>query len=203
MSTGVRRAEAKDCRDVAELHRNFLPESFLGTLPLPFLRLLYSALCDWEKGILLVVEENGKIKGFLSGTVNTRKFFAYFKKTRFFRGAVSLLPVLIRKGAFIRIRETVLYGSRNENNASFPEAELLSIVVAGSAQGQGLGNRLFDAFAEWCAAQGVKKFKIAAGEQLEKANSFYRSRGCEIIGECRVHKQERSIVYSYNTEREK
>ena len=67
----IRNAKFSDCREIARIHKNCLDKSFLATLGEKFLTLFYKALVEYENGILIVAEDNGKVIGFVSDITNT------------------------------------------------------------------------------------------------------------------------------------
>ena len=72
---GIRKTRDSDIRDVSMLHKEHINSGFLSSLWTPFLSMLYRSLVDFGKGILLVAENEGKVIGFVSGTIKTGEFY--------------------------------------------------------------------------------------------------------------------------------
>jgi GNAT superfamily N-acetyltransferase len=58
-----------------------------------------------------------------------------------------------------------------------PRAELVSMYVAGSLRGAGVGGRLVDGFVGWARARGAARLQVDAYAANEAALGLYRSRG--------------------------
>jgi len=70
-SIEIKNAHFSNCREVAKIHKECLTKSFLATLGEKFLTVLYKALIEYRRGILLVAEDDGKIIGFVSEITDT------------------------------------------------------------------------------------------------------------------------------------
>ena len=108
----IRKAKSLDYLYVAKIHKKCLDKSFLATLGEKFLRLLYKALVEYKKGILLVAEDDGKIIGFVSATANTGDFYRYFLKKKFIKASFLLLPKAINLNTLRKIFETLKYSKK-------------------------------------------------------------------------------------------
>jgi len=192
----IRTSNFNDCLSVAELHAKYLDKSFLGTLGSAFLTLLYRCLAHFQKGILLVAEYDGKVVGFVAGTINTGKFYKYFLKQNFFRIGFTLLPKIFDTKIIKKLWETATY-SKKDLSVSVPDAELLSMAVEEEFQGKGISKELFKKLVIEFHKKGINEFKTIAGNKLVKANKFYQKIGCEKIGEVEVHEGDISTVYMF------
>lgn len=195
----IRKANFDDCSSVAKLHKEYLNKSFLGTLGPDFLSLLYRSLVDFEKGILLVAESEGKVIGFVSGTIKTGEFYKYFIKRNYSGIVFVLLPRIFSIKIIKKIIETAKY-SKKDLGISVPDAELLSMAVADGFQGKGIAKQLFEKFIAEFHNKSMNGFKIIAGNELVKANKFYRKMGCEKISEIEIHNGDTSTVYTFKNE---
>ena len=63
------RATEKDSMQIAQLHKAFIPTGFLSQQSLNFLNALYLFLAIHE--IVYVIKEEGRIVGFIAGSLNT------------------------------------------------------------------------------------------------------------------------------------
>ena len=59
---------SSDYRTVASLHCDYINQSFLATLGVPFLSLLYEAIDKDSESILLVERVDHSVVGFVAGT---------------------------------------------------------------------------------------------------------------------------------------
>lgn len=192
----IRKTRDSDIRNVSALHKEHINSGFLSSLGAPFLNILYRSLVDFEKGILLVAENEGKIIGFISGTVDTNVFYKYFLKRNFFRIAFVLLSKVFSINVIKKVLETAKY-SKKDLEISVPDAELLSMAVAENFQGKGIAKQLFEKLVNEFHDRNINEFKIIAGNQLDEANKFYQKIGCKKIGEIEVHKGNFSSVYTF------
>lgn len=168
----------------ARLHRQGIPEGFIASLGEPFLRALYEAIVTSSRAFGFVALDRGEVCGFVTCAETVRGVYSSVLKRRFFRLAWSVLPRMARPGNLRNLWETFRYPARAE--AGLPEAELLSIAVAESARGGGVGRRLFERCVEEFHRRGVPAFKIMVGEGLP-ANGFYQRLGCRAAGLYRHH----------------
>jgi len=196
MNMRIRKAEFKDARELAEIHVKFLPESFLCTLGEKFLALLYKAMIGSENGIVIIVEDDERVAGFISGTTDMRKLNAFFRRKNFFKAFFLLFPRMFRPSVCRKIIEDVFYSIRKPA-ASLPDAELLSIAVKKDYRGKGVGAKLFAALVCEMREKKINNFKILVGENLKDAQKFYERMGCEAAGKEELHKGEVSKVYIF------
>ena len=184
-------------REIAKIHKKCLAKSFLATLGEKFLALLYKTLVEYKRGILLVVEDNGKIIGFVSATADTGGFYKYFLKKKFIKAGFLLLPKANNLNILRKIFETLRYSKKNKINILLPKAELLSIAVKEDYQRKGVAQQVFKALAKEFYKNGINEFKIVVGDSLLGAKKFYRKMGCIKVGEFELHRGERSEIYIF------
>lgn len=197
MSIHIRKAQPPDCPRIAVLHKELLPMSFLASLNRRFVSLLYKALLCWERGVVLVAEDNKEVVGFVCGVPDTSCFYKYFLKRNFMHAGFLLLPQIVKKGMLRNILKTFKYGSRKVNDYSL-KAELFSIALTSTYQGKGVGEALFRQFVGEFHDMGIKRFKVIVGCSLARAQRFYQKMGCKKSGETESHKGKKSEIYVYN-----
>lgn len=56
-------------------------------------------------------------------------------------------------------------------------ARLESMFVLDEFRGQGIGTKLFQAFADWCRSKGVGRLRVVAYPQNKKGINFYKKNG--------------------------
>lgn len=189
----VRRAKEEDCEEVARLHGENISGGFLSSLGAGFLKYVYMTAVLSEGAYLYVLEDGGKIAGFIAGAEDTGKFYGEFLKKYFFRAGFRLAFKLMNPVNIKRVFETLSYPSKTEG--SFPKAELLSMAVQKGLRGRGAGSMLFGSFVEGMKERGVKGFMTAAGSDLEGACRFYERRGGRLHSEIEIHKGRKSRIY--------
>jgi len=190
----IRNAELSDCLRLAKMHKECLNRSFLGTLGEGFLAVLYRALVEYEDGMLIIAEDDDRTVGFISGAVDTGRFYNYFLKRNLFSTTFLLVPKLFKIDVIRKVLETLRY-SRVVPTISLPKAELLSVAVTGDYQGKGVGGMLFNGLTTEFIKKDVKRFKVAVSTQLSRAQKFYEKMGGKFHSEVEVHKGESSKVY--------
>lgn len=180
---------------VAEIHMRGIKQGFLSSLGVRFLSLMYQAIDETENSALIIAREEGKIIGFVSGTLSIDDVYrSMLKKRR--RLFAALLPSLFSPRRLVRILEIGLYGrKRPAAEAALPSAELLSISVAGEFRGKKHADRLYQDLIRFFQSRQVPNFKIVVGESLAPARRFYQRMGAKAMGSTEVHKGEKSIIY--------
>ena len=183
-----------DYKEVARLHHDCLNESFLGTLGIPFLTLLYEAIDKDNESVLFVKRENNVIVGFVSGTNRIGQIYRQLILNPF-RLIFSLKSCLLSPSKIYRIIEVLLATNQDDNSIYLPKHELLSIAVSPDYQGSGHAENLFKNLCTYFKSKGVRSFRIVVGSNLSKAHNFYNKMESVPVKEIQVHKGSNSIVY--------
>lgn len=141
----VRRALIKDCTVLAKLHISGLRTGFLSELGAPLLSSLYRYLIIHQK--VWVYEENGKVLGFISLSLNGHGMMRQFViqnplfLMRFFV-RILFKPALLKK-AFETFKAPVKSSVNSEiSRSGLDMPELLSIAVSNKVQAKGIGTAL-------------------------------------------------------------
>ena len=192
----IRESQLVDCLSIAKIHKEYLNRSFLGTLGERGLTLLYKTLVEYEESILIVAENNGKVIGFISGSMNVGDLYKYFLKRNSLKAFFFLLPRFINVSIVKKVLETLRYPKR-DLEISLPEADLLSIAVMEDYQGKGISKQLFKALVNEFDKRGTSEFKIIVGTSLSRSQKFYKNLGCINFGKFELHKGEKSEVYVF------
>ncbi len=192
----IRPAQKQDCQEVAKIHAKQINTGFLSELGEKFLYSFYSAMTDSENAFLLVAEDNSRIVGFISGCFDLGGFYKEFVK----KNKLKILPVLLKKifnlGTANKIFETIKYSKKEKKD--LPSAELISIAVLDEFQGRGLAKELLNGLVDVMKERGILIFKVVVGENLGRANSFYKKNGFVFHSTESVHKNRPSSIYIYN-----
>lgn len=189
----IRKANSSDCQSIAELHKRNLDQSFLGTLGVNFLRLLYQALVLYPGGFLIIAAESDEIVGFVSGVDNVKKFYKFFIGKKWPQAIFTLLPNLFSINNLKKIFETSRYG-KHQDDIIAPDAELLSIALDEKYRGRGISAQLFERLAREFTTGGIHQFKIIVGASLLPARKFYQKMGCVNVAKTEIHHGQESEV---------
>jgi L-amino acid N-acyltransferase YncA len=192
-SVKVRESSIADCPTVAQLHKNYIRGGFLSSLGTSMLELIYEAITSSLHSVCLVSEDNGKIIGYISATVNVADFYKDFLRRNTFKAGWILLPRMFNWKTAKGILETLFYPQRKA--AALPDAELLSIVVEKDYRERGVSGELFEALTEELRKRKVHEFKVVVGANLVSACKFYERMKGVLKAEIEVHKNEKSLVY--------
>lgn len=129
----VRNAKKDDVQKIVKIHDERFSGFFLSTLGRPFLKIFYTAFLK-EPAVLLVLEDEGEIKGFAAGSRNNNSFFKKLLKNNLFQFASVGIEILIKNPAALKRMRS------NANSAeiiNFNFAELLSIATFKNSKGYG------------------------------------------------------------------
>lgn len=181
-------------QQVARLHAENINQGFLASLGAPFLALLYEAIDANDSGVLLIVQRNGQVVGFLSAAEGMRSIYRQLLR-RWLRLVFALLPALVSPRKLWKIAEILLLSTKNKALGGLPNAELLSLAVAPAHRRAGDAGQLFQALVNHFGERDVKDFRIVVGERLASAHCFYTKMGALAVGRIEVHGGEPSVVY--------
>ncbi|ASR42840.1 hypothetical protein BEN78_05030 [Xanthomonas citri pv. mangiferaeindicae] len=183
-------------RQVAELHVRCLDRSFLATLGVGFLTLMYRALDESDSTLLLVHREGDAVVGFVTGGASMGPVYKRMLRSPL-RLGLNLAPAMLQPSKLRRILEILRYtrGAAAQPDLELPTAELLSLAVAPEWRGRSIAESLYRALEREFRARGVTAFRIVAGTSLAPAHRFYRRMGAEPVAEIEVHDGEYSVVY--------
>jgi ribosomal protein S18 acetylase RimI-like enzyme len=178
------------------MHQQCLPGSFLSCLGTAFLTRLYGCICAYKGGVLLVaVDSDNRIAGFISAADNTTQLYRFFLARHWLCAMIHLPPRILRLPTMVRVWETVSYGFKR--NERVPKAELLSLAVAPQSRQHRTGSALFHGLVAAFGQMNIGSFVVTVGGHLEPANAFYRSLGCRVVSQTVVHHGQTSNVYAY------
>lgn len=181
-------------RAVAYLHFEHINKGFLSSLGVPFLTLLYEAIDENKDSVLIVEKVNGKVIGFVSGTVGLGPIY----KQLFFRIhrlVWALIPSILVPSKIYKVLEILLLNRSDKLLMNLPRQELLSIVVSPTYQGQGYAEKLFVSLCDHFKGNNLSQFRIVVGGKLARAHAFYTKLGSTPIAEVEVHKGQYSVIY--------
>lgn len=183
----------QDSLQMAKLHKAFIPTGFLSQQSLNFLQALYLYLIKHE--IVYVVKEEGKVVGFIAGSLHTEGLFK-----RFFKSNIGLLMKFALNNLFSvkflrKAVETLKAPQKtavNDSGSTMPE--LLSIVVDQNYAGRGYGKKMLGCLEEELKTNHAQAYKVIVGSMLE-ANRFYADNGFAKEKEIELHRGDLSYIY--------
>lgn len=180
-------------RDVARLHASGIDRGFLSRLGPAFLVQLYRAIDESPGGIVLAEHKDGRIVGFVAGSVGTTSL-----SRRLLRHpvalAASLLPVAWRPSVWRGVLETIRHAAPGEP-AGLPKAELLSLAVDPDHRREGIAERLYRQLQQEFQHRGCPRFRIVVGDSLVPAHRFYRTMGARPEAAVILHRGAKSTIY--------
>lgn len=185
----LRSALSGDHRGIAGLHAEMIASGFLSSLGRPFLGHLYRAMISSERGRVFVAVRSGSVVGFVAGSDDTTAFYKEFLRKHFLAAGLRLIPALARPTTWRRLWETLRYGG----HATRARAELLSMAVAPSAQGRGVGADLVAALLDEAQESGIAAMTVVVGADNDRAIRLYMSGGFQDPVEMEVHRGSPSV----------
>ena len=167
----VRKATSKDINSIVEIHMERFSSFFLTTLGKSFLKVFYRAFLK-NPGVLLVLEDEGSVKGFAAGSRDNRSFFKKLLKNNLFEFGMSGVRIFFTNPAALK-RMATNAGRSEKNNLIF--AELLSIATLKNKKGY--GKILLDEFEKEIAKENKENLPISLTtdfDENDKAVQFYK-----------------------------
>jgi ribosomal protein S18 acetylase RimI-like enzyme len=155
-----------------------------------FLGHLYRRICLTPTAFLLVAEDSNDVVGFVAGSGDIRRLYRTFVLRDGIRAAASVAPRLVRNRR--RVLETLRHGSQDDGTDR--GTELLSIAVAPSHRGHGLGQQLVTAFLDVADAAGADGAYVVVGADNHVATALYRRAGFATASEFELHAGTTSLL---------
>ena len=173
----IRKANKKDIKSIVEIHMARFSSFFLTSLGKNFLKTFYKAFLK-NPGVLLVLIDEGEIKGFAAGSRDKRGFFKKLLLNNISEFVFSGIQILITKPS--ALKRIALNASKSEkNNLIF--AELLSIATLSNKKGY--GKILLLEFEKEITRENIENLPISLTTDYhdnDKAVQFYKDCGYEV-----------------------
>lgn len=185
----IRLASLPDVPAIVRLHQAEFKGLFLAEMGPRFLRHYYEAFLAHPEGIGHVADREGRVVGFVVGTLREAAYRAAVRKRRIPMALASLARVATRPALLPRIIGR--FTSMGSDIADPIEAQylrdgaahLVSLAVSSAWTGTGVGTRLVRAFEDSVLSRGqTVVYLTTAADGNEPANRFYRSLGYELAG---------------------
>lgn len=172
----IRPMQFRDASRVAELHRAAMGRSLWAQLGGSFLRELYKALVDCPYFIGFVYVEDGEVKGFIAGSIDTSAIFKdIFKRRMVFLGPAAALGVARRPWVLGQLAQTARY--MGVSGAPDVPSESLFCSFVENLRGKRVAGHINKVLFDELLARGYRKVKISTEIDNEGANRQLQSWG--------------------------
>lgn len=173
----VRKANLNDIFEIVLIHEERFPGFFLSTLGKQFLTVFYTSFLN-NPGVLLVLEDEGKIKGFAAGSRKNRGFYKKLLGNNLLKFIKSGLRILVsRPKALLRLASNAGKSEKND----FVFAELLSIATLKNKKGY--GRILLAEFEHEIIKENKENLPLSLTtdyEENKKVIEFYKESGYKV-----------------------
>lgn len=188
-----------DAVATSEIHLRTLPHGFFARLGPRFLAAYHASFVGSPHAVATVATLDGRVAGFLVGTLRTRAHYRHVLRRHGVGLAVRLLwgslrrpSVLLellgsRLSRYLRTlaRFTGPGGDEEESRSRRrgPVAVLTHVAVLPAARGHGLGAGLVGAFTDAAREAGIGEVRLVTRAAEDGASAFYDRLGWEELGE--------------------
>ncbi|MBC8366201.1 GNAT family N-acetyltransferase [bacterium] len=173
----IRPLKANDLAALALLHQQVHPGFFLTRMGRPFLVAYYSVILK-EGGILLGLEEEGRLVGMAAGFLHPAAFYGSLRKSRVKFAWLSFLALLKSPSLLPAIFEnsrSVREDGRRRRNGTAQVCELAAIGVHPDFRGGARGRQLGEAFIAEARARGAKQLRASTDAHENDAARAYHA----------------------------
>jgi RimJ/RimL family protein N-acetyltransferase len=174
----IRPLQFRDAERVAELHHAAMGNSLWAQLGKPFLTSLYRALVDIPTFLGFVYVEDGEVKGFIAGSLDTSGMYREMLRRRaMFLGPPAALGLLRRPRVGLKLLETARYFG--VSGAEDVPAESLFCSFVPDLRGRRVSGHINKVLFDELLARGQSRVKITTEVDNEGANRQLQSWGFE------------------------
>lgn len=171
---------------VAQMHIEGIDTGFLSSLGPKFVRELYAAIAVSPHAFGYVVEDSGRVLGFIVCATHVGRVYRTVLLRRGWRLAMPLVRFAASPRVIRKVFQTLLYPVR-KRSAELPHAEILSVVVAAEARRRGMGVMLMQAALDGFRQRKCRAVRVAVGAANEPANRYYLGAGFRLAETCENH----------------
>lgn len=169
--------------EIARIHLESFPNSFLTSLGHPFLEIYYRSCAKSQKAISIcaVDNETGNIVGFAVGCKNSKGFNKHLLRTNMLPFLLQLLKLLFtRPFVLVRLLKNMRKTGNVSDNGNY--AELLSIAVLPNQRIRGVGKILLTDFEKTIANNKIMIITLTTDAHLnDNVLRFYINNGYEVF----------------------
>jgi ribosomal protein S18 acetylase RimI-like enzyme len=203
----IRPLSRHDGRQVAQLHIEGQPGTFLTNLGEEFLAVLYEEIIGSPWGLGVAALEGDLMVGVAVITTSTRELFEHIKFKRSWRLLWPLLKQLVKKPGLVynalqslrypqKMRATI--ETKKEESADDRRAEYLFLGVRKEFRRQRIGLQVFEASVEECRQHGVSRLVAlvdSENRRLKTGASKYAIRyNWRLLRTIELHGREMDVV---------
>lgn len=146
----IEKASNMDVKRIVEIHLAAFEDFFLSSLGEGFLRIYYSSFIESRNGVVLCAKKGDEVVGFSACSYKSRGFNASLIKHNLIKFGIEAIMLLFTKPkALLRLAKNL---NKESDDATINDkgeyAELYSIAVSPSCQGEGIGKKLLIATEE-------------------------------------------------------
>lgn len=185
----IRPMQYRDADRVAQLHHAAMGTSLWAQLGPEFLGALYRCLVDSPSFLAFVYVEDGEVKGFIAGSIDTSEMYRDVLRRRWLFLVPSLAKGLLRRPALLRrLAETARYG--DASGAADVPGESLFCSFVPDLRGKRVSGHINKVLFDELRARGHDRVKITTEVDNEGANRQLQSWGFESRGTFRFYGKE-------------
>lgn len=167
---------------VADLHLRYLT-GLLRDLGNHAVRSFYLGAADSELTVARVFESEGRVQGFVLGSVEPGRLRKEIVKSHFIQTVLSTSMGVIRRPKLIH---SILISRRDRDSNFDPgAAELIYLAVDKGQRSAGVGKQLVEEFGRELQSSGVVAFELSVDADNVAATAFYERLGFQRIGQYR------------------
>ncbi len=200
---GTRPVHDADVPTVADIFIRAFPESvrhYYGASipPIAGFRDIFAFLARAERDNFLVYEESGAVVGYVvvprtMGRVWAKALFGVHVFLWVLKWMLGIYGISFSRIARI-LGNKLLFAAYSSEQLLHGHAQVLSVAVAPSAQGRGIGRQLVQAGLELLRRQGARTVKLEVRPGNERAKRIYSSLGFREAGKSRDSQGEWSVM---------
>jgi hypothetical protein len=165
----IRPLQFRDARRVAELHHAAMGTSLWAQLGIPFLQQLYQAMVDSPWFIGFVYVEDGRVRGFIAGSLDTSQMYRDLARRRaMFLGPVAAAGILRHPRVLGKLWETFRYFG--VSGAEDTPGESLFCSFEPDLRGKRVSGHINKVLFDELLARGHERVKITTEVSNEGAN---------------------------------
>jgi RimJ/RimL family protein N-acetyltransferase len=172
----IRPTQARDVLEIADLHHAAMGESLWARVGLRFLRTVYRALIDDERFLSFVYQEDGTVRGFIAGSLDTDAMMRETLRRAWPALAMAAVPGALKPAVLSHIFQTRRYADAS-GGAPMPESLFCSFEPA--LRGRRISGHINKVLFDELLARGHGRVKITTEVDNEGANRQLRSWGFE------------------------
>ena len=174
--SAIRPMQFRDAGRVAELHSAAMGNSLWAQLGTVFLTALYQSMVDSPYFIGFVYVEDGTVRGFIAGSLDTSKMYADIGRRRFmFLGPTAALGIVRHPSVIRRLIETYRYFG--VSGAGDTPGESLFCSFEADLRGKRVSGHINKVLFDELLARGHERVKITTEVDNEGANRQLQSWG--------------------------